>query len=195
MKATTLILFLLLFVNASKILAQSKDDPYNSKDEMAKMLIARANAFNSLVGQELPHFELELVNGTILQSESLKGKPTVINFWFIYCAPCIEEMPILNAVKKEFGDKVNFVAITYHNEKEIHEFLDYTDFDFIHAANAADYIKTIGMNGYPKTLILDENLVIKSIHKGIPKDAAMKKENKENFKYQLINELKELIKN
>ena len=35
---------------------------------------------------------------------NLKGKPSLINFWFTSCKPCIEEMPILNRLKGRFLD-------------------------------------------------------------------------------------------
>lgn len=41
-------------------------------------------------GKELPKFELNILNGKKLNSESLKGKPTIINFWFNNHQPCIE---------------------------------------------------------------------------------------------------------
>jgi len=37
--------------------------------------------------------------------------PTVVNFWGSWCPPCTEEMPGLEAVHRELGDKVRFVGI------------------------------------------------------------------------------------
>lgn len=185
----------MLLLSCTITSAQKKFDPDEVKAEARKMMLARAEKENTLIGQELPHFALTLLNETVLDSESLKGKPTIINFWFIYCAPCIEEMPILNQIKNEFGDKVNFVAITYHTNKDLDEFLGYTDFDFLHTTNAETYIKSIGISGYPKTLILDQDLVVTSIERGIPKDPILKKENKENFRNSIVSKLNELLKN
>ena len=195
MKKLQLLFLVVIVLNCFSTSAQNKSEPYNVKNEVAKMRLARSEKENSLIGHELPNFALTLLNGKILNSESLKGKPTVINFWFIYCAPCIEEMPILNEIKNEFGNEVNFIAITYHTQKEIHEFLNYTDFNFIHIADGQDYIKKIGQIGYPKTLILDKNLVVKSIEKGIPKDPTSKKENKEIFKNSIVSQLQGLLVN
>ena len=49
--------------------------------------------------KEFPSFDLKTVLGENFKSEQLKGKPTMINFWFTRCAPCIDEMPILNKIK------------------------------------------------------------------------------------------------
>jgi len=145
-------------------------------------------------GKELPKFELTLLNGQILNSESLKGKPTVINFWFSNCAPCIEEMPLLNEIKSKFGNEVNFISITYQKPNEVNEFLKKADFDFTHLVNSKEYLKEFGFFGYPKTLILDKNLIIIEIEKMISKDVAKEKQNKEEFKNRISNQLTKLKK-
>ncbi|QNK77987.1 TlpA family protein disulfide reductase [Winogradskyella sp. PAMC22761] len=134
------------------------------------------------------------MSGKKINSESLKGKPTIINFWFSNCAPCIEEMPLLNEIKSEFGNEVNFISMTFQNQNEVNEFLRAHDFDFTHIVDSKDYIRTFGTFGYPKTLILDKDLVIVEIEKMIPKDTENEEKNKAEFKAQLSEKLNELKK-
>ena len=39
--------------------------------------------------------------GEQLLLSSFKGRPLVINFWATWCAPCVEEMPLLDAFYRE----------------------------------------------------------------------------------------------
>jgi thiol-disulfide isomerase/thioredoxin len=41
------------------------------------------------------------LDGTMLATTSLKGKPMVLNFWATWCPPCVEELPLLNAFFNE----------------------------------------------------------------------------------------------
>jgi thiol-disulfide isomerase/thioredoxin len=143
-------------------------------------------------GKELPKFELNILNGKKLNSESLKGKPTVINFWFNNCQPCIEEMPLLNKIKSELGNDVNFISITFLNQEEVNQFLKTNKFNFTHVIESKQYLKNFGFFGYPKTLILNKNLVITEIEKMIPKDIKNEKKNKEEFITRITNQLNKL---
>jgi len=54
--------------------------------------------------------------GTTLEGEqfslaSLRGKPTVLNVWASWCAPCRAEAPILEKVWKERESEVNFIGL------------------------------------------------------------------------------------
>lgn len=45
------------------------------------------------------------LDGAMLATASLKGKPLVLNFWATWCPPCVEELPLLNAFFSENGAK------------------------------------------------------------------------------------------
>ena len=46
-------------------------------------------------GQMAPKFQLETIEGEIIGLNDFQGKPVMLNFWAIWCGPCIEEMPII----------------------------------------------------------------------------------------------------
>lgn len=115
----------------------------------------------------LPEFKIEKQKGGYFSSDSLVGKPTIINLWFTNCPPCIEEIPILNDLKQKYGDKINTIAITFQDRSKVILFNQLYKFDFEILINARKYIDSLGINGYPKIILLDRNNIIRQIPFGI----------------------------
>jgi len=58
-----------------------------------------------MVGKTLPEFTLEDLAGKEVTSESLLGKPVLLNFWATWCAPCREQMPKIQELQRVFAEK------------------------------------------------------------------------------------------
>ena len=53
-----------------------------------------------------------------------RGQVLVLNFWATWCAPCREEMPDFDALRRQYHDRgVEFVGIAIDNERNVTQFL------------------------------------------------------------------------
>src|SRR5690606_4278504 len=103
--------------------------------------------------------------GNNFSAEFFKGKPTVINFWFTNCPPCIEEVPDLYKLKKEFGDSVNFIAITFENQKTVEKFLKkHPKFNYNHITDGKKPINELKIKSYPMTFLLNKDGEIVNVY-------------------------------
>ena len=67
-------------------------------------------------GKALPDCTFEGFNGAAtVRLASLKGKPTVLNFWASWCIQCIGEMPAFQRVYASLAGKVSFVGMNVLN--------------------------------------------------------------------------------
>jgi peroxiredoxin len=62
-------------------------------------------------GQQLPDVEARSLDGEVVALRSLTGDPLVVNFWASTCLPCLKEMPDLEALHDELGDRVRIVGV------------------------------------------------------------------------------------
>lgn len=122
---------------------------------------------SALVGNPFPAFDLPTLSGERLDQNQLKGKPTVINFWFTRCAPCIDEIPVLNALAQQYSKQYNFVAITFEEAVKVHAFLVKRPFDFIHLTDAKKFIDGLALSAYPTTVLLDHKGTIQHVRGGL----------------------------
>jgi thiol-disulfide isomerase/thioredoxin len=120
------------------------------------------------IGKKLPEMILTVINGKKISINKLNGKPTLINFWFTACAPCIDEMPILNKIHDEYKEKYNFIAITFESQKQVDKFLKKYLYKFLHIVDAREFTDKLHLKSYPVNLFLDKNGIVKYSENGIP---------------------------
>ena len=63
-------------------------------------------------GSAIPDFALKDPEGAELKLPSLKGKPLLINLWATWCAPCIAELPTLQAIAGRADMNVQVVTVS-----------------------------------------------------------------------------------
>lgn len=122
------------------------------------------------VGNLCPDFSLtSYFEEKSLTSDQLRGKVTVITFWYVYCSACVQELktefPKLN---QNYGDDVQVVVVHSFEEfgLDIPSWIESnlpTDAGFLHCRdNENDVLfKSLGgKDSWPVTVILDENGII-----------------------------------
>ena len=60
----------------------------------------------------VPSFSFKQLNGESLELSQLKGHVVIVNFWASWCGPCVEEVPSLIKLVKEFKGDVQLLAIS-----------------------------------------------------------------------------------
>ena len=66
------------------------------------------------VGAPAPDFTTRTLEGAPLRLSQLRGKPVVLNFWATWCAPCQDEMPLIQRASDLYGPQgLTIVAVDY----------------------------------------------------------------------------------
>jgi thiol-disulfide isomerase/thioredoxin len=76
--------------------------------------IESARALVKMIGQPAPAIDpMEWVNGEPETLESLKGKVVLLDFWAVWCGPCIATFPHLKHLDAEYGPKgLTIIGVT-----------------------------------------------------------------------------------
>ncbi len=60
-------------------------------------------------------FSLEGVDGATYTLSEQRGQWVIVNFWATWCAPCVQEMPELQAIAEQYADELIILGI---NQRE-----------------------------------------------------------------------------
>ena len=101
-------------------------------------------------------------------SKIIFGKEmTIINFWATWCAPCIEEMPMLsNFHKTNKNAGITVVGVAIDNKANVTKFLEENEITheiFIAGAKGTDMMEKTGLNPkniLPFTILVDKKLEV-----------------------------------
>lgn len=109
-----------------------------------------------IVGCSFPNDTFTTLTNKHMALDNLKGKIRVVNFWSVYCAPCINEIPSFTALQKKYKDLV-VLAFTLDKKKEVAGFLKQHSFNAQIVPEAGDFVNKYALgNGYPFTVVIDK---------------------------------------
>ena len=85
------------------------------------------------------------------------GRPTVVNLWASWCAPCVREMPLLQRTADRAGDAVRFVGVDIEDDQaSAASLLEATGVRYDQYADPeGDVRNAVRAVGLPVTLVFD----------------------------------------
>ncbi|TCC90248.1 TlpA family protein disulfide reductase [Pedobacter frigiditerrae] len=103
------------------------------------------------------------INGNKYDLKTSIDKVYVINFWFINCPPCKQEIPELNKVVEKYKDNKNvvFIGIGLDNKTDLAAFLKTTPFNYNIIDEGRFYAQKYEIDGYPTHVIVGKDGLIK----------------------------------
>jgi len=132
-------------------------------------LALTGGAFALGTGKPMPEIGLKDLNGQPVTAAGLRGKVVIVDFWATWCAPCKEELPVLQRLYAKYG-KDGLVVVGVSVDKDV--------------ANVRDFVKTMKLSfpiahdpehaatkrfeppKMPSSYIVDKKGVVRFVHLG-----------------------------
>ena len=122
-----------------------------------------------LIGKPAPEFQTIALADAVgfTRAELGNGKPTVVNFWASWCAPCRLEAPVLKELSR--NPAINVYGVVYKDiPKDAQQFL--AEFGNPFAKINDDQSGRIGIDwgvtGVPETFVIDGTGIVRVRHAG-----------------------------
>ena len=113
------------------------------------------------IEKKAPDFTVQNGSQTIRLSQ-FRGKIVLLNFWATWCAPCIDELPSLQALQRERPD-IQVLAVSIDDDPEAYRaFLKQYDISLLAVRNGSQGANLkYGSVRVPETFIVDRNGMIR----------------------------------
>lgn len=117
-------------------------------------------------GEPAPTFHFKTDQGREVSATNFGGKVLVLNFWATWCAPCVREIPTLDALQKQYKDQgLVVVAVSVDkNDTKYKAFLNRFGVGFdTYRDPSADISASYGTFQYPETYIIKDGKVARKL--------------------------------
>lgn len=135
---------------------------------MVLALLSAAPVGSQRAGSPAPEIGLEDTDGNVVRMADLQGKVVIVDFWASWCEPCREEIPFLNELKAEYGDRLVVVGVNLdRDEDNMTEFLERNPMNFrvVHDEDQ-DVAGRYRPSRMPSSYIIDRAGVVRFVHAG-----------------------------
>jgi thiol-disulfide isomerase/thioredoxin len=124
-------------------------------------------------------FSLDTLSGEAFRLSDATGQVRLIDFWATWCAPCREEIPMLNELQASYGDRgFKVLAISDPDEEVgvIRKFVEQHEVEYLNLVGTEEVNEAYHVLGLPAAYLVDgEGRVIDSFMGPKPRRVLVKK--------------------
>ena len=137
-----------------------------SKDASGNEATAIPAGFRA--GYRAPDFTLQNLDGDEVNLSDFQGKLVMVNFWFVDCVPCEDEMPHIQAVSKSWSEELTVLAINrWESAEKVQGFVDSKSLTFPVLIDSSEEIHdAYNVSKWPTTFFIDTEGIIQEIQAG-----------------------------
>jgi thiol-disulfide isomerase/thioredoxin len=115
----------------------------------------------SHAGKPTPAASFKDPRGAAVSLSDFRGRPLLVNLWATWCAPCVKEMPTLDALAARENGRVQILAISQDGEARDKVERFFADHDFSALEPYLDpkleLMPELGVDTLPTTILYDSD--------------------------------------
>lgn len=120
-------------------------------------------------GPLAPEFRLRDLMGSEFSLAEHRGRPVVVDFFATWCAPCIQQIPVLNAFQAaHYGEVVVLgIAVDAQGARVVGPFVNDHDIQYPVLLGSESLAQQYGAFGFPSLYVIAPDGTISSRHVGV----------------------------
>jgi thiol-disulfide isomerase/thioredoxin len=172
--------YLLSNIKVNDLVQHSIDNMKTELSEYKYETEARMDTSKTLVNKEAPIFKLPELFNTAKYYELVKGKFILLDFWEVWCGPCIKSFPEVEKIYKKFSNDLEVIGITTSEIESAKKMVKLKELTYKNLLGSENIFKEYAVVGVPRYVLIDKKGIIRNEYLG--------------FDPQIENDISKLIK-
>jgi thiol-disulfide isomerase/thioredoxin/outer membrane lipoprotein-sorting protein len=128
-----------------------------------------------LSGELAPDFRLSDLDGRPHRLANYRGKVVVLDFWASWCAPCRKELPAIDRIHREYGDRgLVVLAVNSESQKVAAEFMKKMGYSFTVLTDVdGSVFDEYAVSSIPVTIVVDRKGLVSAHFVGFEGEDAL----------------------
>ncbi|SDL38138.1 TlpA family protein disulfide reductase [Kriegella aquimaris] len=122
---------------------------------------------NKLLSKKLPLLELpDLFDEDKIVKVNTSDKLTLIDFWEVWCGPCIASFPKVESLKNKFSSELNVIGIVSEDQENAIKLVKKKGTTFQNLVGNNELEKEFAVNSWPRYFLVDKNGIVEKEYFG-----------------------------
>lgn len=120
-----------------------------------------------LLQKKMSNIVFLMFGGDSLKFDDIKSKVVLLDFWELWCGPCIQALPKIEKLSNKFDpNDLIIIGIVSENIENAKSLILNEDITFLQAEGNPVLKSKLMVNSFPRYILIDQNRAIKKIYYG-----------------------------
>jgi thiol-disulfide isomerase/thioredoxin len=113
-----------------------------------------------LLNKPFPQISLFNLQNNKDQHQIKKGKLTLLDFWEVWCAPCIKSLPEVQKLNDKYAGQINVIGIVSEDFVNARKLVLKAKVKFKNLIGDQNTLKDYEVNSFPRYILIDKNGIV-----------------------------------